>query len=128
MVNRNARRYLRQVRGWLPCAGKMKRQIMEEIRSSVSHYLEEEPNADYQAIVARFGSPQQIASAYVDEQDTAEILRQLRIKRRIFAAVCCTAVACVAIWLSVALAAYADAQNCTNGYGVVYIVEGFSEN
>ena len=123
MVNRNARRYLRQVRGWLPCAGKMKRQIMEEIRSSVSHYLEEEPNADYQAIVARFGSPQQIASAYVDEQDTAVLLNNLRIKRRIVAVVCCTAAACVAIWLSVALAAYVNFSICENGYAVEFIAE-----
>ena len=123
MVNRNARRYLRQVRGWLPCAGKMKRQIMGEIRSSVSHYLEEESNADYQAIVARFGSPQQIASAYVDEQDTAVLLNNLRIKRRIVAVVCCTAAACVAIWLSVAFAAYMYNVKAENGYAIEHIVE-----
>lgn len=123
MINRNARRYLRQVRTWLPCGGTMKRQIMEKIRSSISRFLEEEPSADYDSIVFRFGTPQQIASAYVDEQDTEVLLRKLRIKRRIVAAVCCTAAACVAIWLSVALAAYVNFSIAENGYAVEYIVE-----
>lgn len=122
MINRNARRYLRQVRTWLPCGGTMKRQIMEKIRSSISRFLEEEPSADYDSIVFRFGTPQQIASAYVDEQDTEVLLRKLRIKRRIVAAVCCTAAACVAIWLSVALAAYVNFSIAENGYAVIEIV------
>lgn len=122
MINRNARRYLRQVRTWLPCGGTMKRQIMEKIRSSISRFLEEEPSADYDSIVSRFGTPQQIASAYVDEQDTEVLLRKLRIKRRIVAAVCCTAAACVVIWLSVALAAYVNFSIAENGYAVIEIV------
>ena len=122
MINRNARRYLRQVRTWLPCSGTMKRQIMEKIRSSISRFLEEEPSADYDSIVSRFGTPQQIASAYVDEQDTEVLLRKLRIKRRIVAAVCCTAAACVAIWLSVALAAYVQSQIDQDGYAVIEVV------
>ena len=122
MINRNARRYLRQVRTGLPCGGTMKRQIMEKIRSSISRFLEEEPSADYESIVSRFGTPQQIASAYVDEQDTEVLLRKLRIKRRIVAAVCCTAAACVVIWLSVALAAYVNFSIAENGYAVIEIV------
>lgn len=122
MINRNARRYLRQVRTWLPCGGTMKRQIMEKIRSSISRFLEEEPSADYDSIVFRFGTPQQIASAYVDEQDTEVLLRKLRIKRRIVAAVCCTAAACVVIWLSVALAAYVQSQIDQDGYAVIEVV------
>lgn len=122
MINRNARRYLRQVRTWLPCGGTMKRQIMEKIRSSISRFLEEKPSADYDSIVFRFGTPQQIASAYVDEQDTEVLLRKLRIKRRIVAAVCCTAAACVVIWLSVALAAYVNFSIAENGYAVIEIV------
>ena len=122
MINRNARRYLRQVRTWLPCGGTMKRQIMEKIRSSISRFLEEEPSADYDSIVFRFGTPQQIASAYVDEQDTEVLLRKLRIKRRIVAAVCCTAAACVVIWLSVALAAYVNFSIAENGYAIIEIV------
>ena len=122
MINRNARRYLRQVRTWLPCGGTMKRQIMEKIRSSISRFLEEEPSADYDIIVSRFGTPQQIASAYVDEQDTEVLLRKLRIKRRIVAAVCCAAAACVVIWLSVALAAYVNFSIAENGYAVIEIV------
>ena len=122
MINRNARRYLRQVRTWLPCGGTMKRQIMEKIRSSISRFLEEEPSADYDSIVFRFGTPQQIASTYVDEQDTEVLLRKLRIKRRIVAAVCCTAAACVVIWLLVALAAYVNFSIAENGYAVIEIV------
>lgn len=97
-LNRPARRYLRQIRGWLPCAGSMKRKMLAEIRETLLEFLADHPDADEQAIVSRFGAPQQIASSYVEEAETGELLRKLRIRRRVVSIACAAAVACVAIW------------------------------
>lgn len=98
MKNRDARRYLRETRGWLPCSLRLKRNILGKIRENISRFLEEDPAADYNAIVARFGTPQQIASAYVDEMGTMELLQNLRIKRKLVRIVAAVGITVVLLW------------------------------
>ncbi len=111
--------YLRQVKGWLPCGGKMKRQIMEKIRISVGRFLEEEPGADYQSIVARFGTPQQIASAYVDEQDTTVLLSQLRFRKKVITLLSAMALAALALWTGFQVHVTISDYHSANGYSVI---------
>lgn len=77
------RRYYRKIRSYLPCSGKIKKKILSEICTNVSRYLEEFPNAEYSQIEARFGTPQCIAAAYVDDMDTQELLQSMHIRRKI---------------------------------------------
>ena len=64
MPDRAARRYLRQVRRWLPCSRKRKRAFLETVGRDIEEYLRETPEADYQALVRRFGSPIQTEEDY----------------------------------------------------------------
>lgn len=57
---------------------------MWQIRDNLLQFMADAPLADYETIVDHFGTPMQIASAYLDEMDTAELMKSLRIKRRIF--------------------------------------------
>ena len=86
MDHRNVRRYLRSVWKLLPGKIKEKRTVICQVRDNLMQFMEEEPFADYETIVARFGTPKQIASAYLDEMDTAELMKSLRVKRRILGA------------------------------------------
>ncbi len=95
------RRYYREVRGWLPGTRKMKREILDQVRSSIEAYLEEEPGADMAGVEARFGSPQAIAAASVEARDTGELLRDLRIKRRIVSMVAGVLAAALILWAGV---------------------------
>ncbi len=122
--NAAVRRYLRQVRSWLPCGGKPKRDIIDRIRANVAGYALECPKPDYDAIVARFGTPQQIAATYVDEMETAELLDHLRIRRRIVQIIGATALIVVLLWLGVVTLAFLYNVNAENGYFVEEIVEG----
>lgn len=114
-MNPSARKYLQQVRGWIPCGGKMKQRTMAQIEDNLNHFLDENPNVDYQAIVARFGTPEEIAATYVDEMDTPELLSNLRIKRKIVQIVAGTAAVAVAIWLGVAAVAFAISLESVDG-------------
>lgn len=118
------RRYLREVKGWLPCGGKMKKELLGKIGGTVSGYLEENPEGDYAALVCRFGTPQQIASAYVDEIETPELLHSLRIRRRIVKIVSGTALVVVILWVGVVAASFAYNVINDNGYYVDEITEG----
>lgn len=118
------RRYYRRIRGWLPCSGKMKKQIIREIRSSVEGYLAENPQADFAQIEARFGDPKIIASAYVDDMDTGALLRSLRIRRRIVTMVSCMVLVVLVSWgIYIATSIEHQAKNFP-GYIEVGIVEG----
>ena len=116
------RRYLREVKSWLPCGGNLKRTILDKIRGTVMDYLTENPQGDYAALVARFGTPQQIASAYVDETDTPELLRSLRIKRRVVTIIGAAAIVVVVLWAGVVTLSFVYNVNATNGYFVELVV------
>lgn len=122
------KKYYRQVGSWLPCSGKMKRDIMERIRASITAWLDDHPAADIAALVAHFGTPRQIAAAYVDNTATDELLKALRVRRRIVGIVTACAAVIILLWACVVTAAYIDAHNSAAGYSVVYTNEYKSHN
>jgi len=49
----------------------------------VEELLAENPDADFETIQIYLGSPKDIAAAYIDEMGTAELMEQLRTRRKI---------------------------------------------
>ncbi len=96
-AERAARRYYRKVQSWLP-GGKMRRYVMTQIRETVQEFVQEHPDADVAAIQAQLGTPQEIAAAYVENMETAAVLKGLRIRRRVLFAVCATMLAILISW------------------------------
>lgn len=86
-MNRIARKYCACVSRVLPCSGKMKRKIMGEIRMSIQEYMNEHPDAAYTDMETKFGTPQQIVSAYLDEADHLRLAGELKLKNRVMKAV-----------------------------------------
>ena len=77
---RQVNRYVRAVGSYLPCAGKHKKQLLTALRSEAEAYCAETRDADLEA---RFGTPQQVAAAYVDAMSTQELLAALRRRRQV---------------------------------------------
>ncbi len=100
-MNKDTKRYLRTVRGWLPCSGKLKRCIMTQITNRVQEYLAQNPKSTFDEICAHFGYPQEIAVAYIENTDTAEILKSLRIRRRIVTIVITAVLVILISWATV---------------------------
>ena len=90
--------YYRRVSAWLPCRGAQKKLIMDNITNTVESYLAEHPEADFAALQAHFGTPEQIASAFVDEMGTGELLNALKVRRKLLKGACVCAFSLVAIW------------------------------
>ena len=91
-------RYYRQIRRQLSCTPERKRRIIEDIRSGVESFLEENPDADMAAVTARFGTPEQITEGYLNEMDTKEIQKQLRVRGKVIRAVAVAVVAALLMW------------------------------
>ena len=77
------RRYYWQISRRISCPACRKRQIMENIRSGVNDFLQENPDADIAAIMQHFGTPEQIAGSYLSEMDPKELQKSLNVRKRI---------------------------------------------
>ena len=99
MEKRNAdvRRYLRELQQGMPCMGKRRRDILNQITETVNG----SSGADYETLVARFGTPSQIISSYVQEMDAREITCGLKIRKRIIGIVLATVVLLFLVWIGV---------------------------
>lgn len=64
-------RYVRAVSGFLPCSGKVKKPLLDALRAQAEEYIE--GGGDAAALEQRFGTPQQVAAAWVGEMDTSEL-------------------------------------------------------
>ena len=64
------------------------------------------------------------SSAYVDETDTPELLRSLRIKRRVVTIIGAAAIVVVVLWAGVVTLSFVYNVNATNGYFVDELVVG----
>ena len=112
-------RYLWKVRGWLPCSGKLKREIMARIKTVLNDYLNDHPNADFAELSHRFGTPQQIAASYIEEMNVQDLLKRLRIRKKIICIVIATALTLVLLWAGVVITALIRHIKDMNGYLIV---------
>lgn len=118
MPHKEINTYYRMVRRCLPGSGKEKKRILESIRRSVDEYLEENPHADMQTIQAHFGTPRQIADAYVEQMDTTDVSKQLNVKKVLIIAVCGALVLGLLMWGIGLLVALINEHESDTGYGV----------
>lgn len=116
-VNKAARRYLRIVRQLLPCGKKTRAAILAGITASLNAYLEQFPDATYSELEAKYGSPQQIAAVFVENTGTADILKEMRIRRRILELISFAAALVLVIWLVFVILAFIHSHKVTYGRG-----------
>ena len=116
------KRYYRQVASWLPCGGKTKRDMMARIRATVDAYIAEHPAADLAAIQARFGTPQQIAAAFVDEMETEELLQRINYRNKIIKGFAILAATIILLWTLTVTIALLDSINSSGGHLVDEII------
>ena len=127
MMQLKLTRFLWRVRRSLPCSHKEKRGILLPIRQEVAAFLETNPKASMNAIEARFGSPLDIAAAWLDSADKPKVLRAMQFRKRIAFAIL-AAVFAVAIARIITLSIRTDAiVKIANGYGVTEIIVHESE-
>ena len=115
-MKKNLTNYYRNIRCCLPCSGKLKKQILDDIKAQVNTYIEENPSVDYNTIEQHFGTPQQIATAYIDEMTTQEIQKRFTIKKTTVVVVCTAIALIVAMWATALISAWIDAQNSFDGF------------
>ena len=125
--NRNValKQYYRSIRNCLPSSHKLKAKVLAEIENNINAYLLENPSADIASIEARFGAPEQIAIAYVDELGTPELLKKFQIRKRILTIIISAVAIILILWLGVvgwsAIREHNDSNNTVTDSGIIEI-------
>lgn len=109
------KRYYKEISSWLPCSRKLKKQIIGQIQNCVEDYLAQNPDTDIAQLKSHFGDPQTIAATYVENTGTAEILKDLRIRKRIVRIVAGVMAAILIMWASVVTWVAAEANREIQG-------------
>lgn len=105
LKDRQLKKYYSNISTLLPCPGGMKRNLLSGLKTQIAAYLEENPNADMETVQDRFGTPQQIVGAALEEMPTPEVLRKIRIRKRILLILGAALLAALLIWLGAAVVA-----------------------
>lgn len=105
LKDRQLKNYYRNISTLLPCPGGMKRNLLSGLKTQIAAYLEENPNADMETVQDRFGTPQQIVGAALEEMPTPEVLRKIHIRKRILLILGAALLAALLIWLGAAVVA-----------------------
>ena len=82
-LEQKAAAYCRKVAKKLPFSGERKRTYLENLQNDVLAYLSSHPWADVQELAAQFGSPEEIAVAFVSEMSYEEINERFRARNRV---------------------------------------------
>lgn len=114
-------RYVRAVSGFLPCSGKVKKPLLDALRAQAEEYIAD--GGDAAALEQRFGTPQQVAAAWVDEMEMPELLKALRSRRRVVLTVLAGVIAALAVWLAVCMVSLRDYHQAVNGYVETAVTE-----
>lgn len=91
--------------------------------SSIRNYVSEGTNISYEQIRQRFGDPEQIATVYVNEMETAELLQEFKMKRSMIGITLAVSALVATMWLGYLTICYFEVQDAAKGYAVVEIVE-----
>jgi Predicted membrane protein len=76
-------RYFRQIKYKLPCSGKTKRKLIQDLRDRVDAMTEEQPGITIEEIVQALGTADQITEEYLSSLDSDELRRKVISSRRV---------------------------------------------
>ena len=116
MIRRQSKTY-RQTS--LPCGRKERKRVLEGIRQSIENNEATDGPDTYEALVSRYGSPDEIASAYFSEKSTGELIRELRIGNRVLAILLSAVVIALLLRLGWWVITYRSLMSEAPGYIVV---------
>ena len=121
MINFAWFRYLLHISTNMPCSRKTKKRILGHVWHDVMEFIAENPSVGYSELIDRFGEPKLIASAYVDEMDSDDIVDGMRMKRSIMKVIIGAAAVALAIWLVAVFGAYFHTIDQVDGTVETYV-------
>lgn len=111
------KKYIRRVLALIPCSLREKRWLRERITEAVEPYAE----LGYEGLCEKLGKPETLAATYVEEMDTAEILKKLNMRKRILTVISAVVLIILVSWTTAVM--WAVREFNSSRYNHVIIVK-----
>ncbi|MBQ6863609.1 MAG: hypothetical protein IJO14_05165 [Clostridia bacterium] len=112
LTEKEIKTYISDVGNNLFCSRKQKKQILADIKNEVLTYAENKRITDINEIYAHFGTPEEIAKAYIADAEPQNIKKAINIRKLLVAAVAIV-LAMLAITFIIAIV---DSHNANAAY------------
>lgn len=116
------RRYCRTVGRYLPCSPKHKKRILGELQQQIDVFLLNSADSS-ETLEDHFGLPQEVAASYVDDMNTAELLKALHVRKRVVTGIVAGIVMLLLIWIIALSVQVLDYHQAVTGWEVQTIIE-----
>ncbi|MBQ6863606.1 MAG: DUF1700 domain-containing protein [Clostridia bacterium] len=80
-INKDIEKYLSQVKSYLHCKKADKTAILADIRTAVFEFAEDSATVSIEDIYNRFGTPEEIAKAYLSDAEPNNIKKAVNIRK-----------------------------------------------
>ena len=117
--NPDVRKYMKQIKQELPTFNADGKQIKKMLLQNVRDYAQEEPEVSYAQLVSRFGSPEEIAAAYLSEQSSGTVKKAVCIRKKILNIVLAVAIFAGLLWATYLVFVYNTIKEVAGGTIVV---------
>lgn len=105
--------YLKQVKKFLHCPAKQKREMLQPLSQALQEYTQENETVSMEQLMTVFGTPQSQAEELMETLTTTEIKKAFMWKRVIVIGV----IVALLIWGTVAVVALIDGHTEIHGHG-----------
>lgn len=119
ITERERKQYLNQIEKQLVCKGNQRKQFMNSFEDNMDEYLRDNPDADFAQLQKDMGTPQEIANAFLENEDASKIKKRMTFKKWIIAAV----IIIILMIAATLVLALIDAHKAHRGYNVETIGE-----
>lgn len=104
--------YISAVSSAIICSPKKKKAFLNQLRSDVEAFVDENSETTVNDIRNVFGSPESIAESFISNIDSGELKQKITLKRLVFAAI----IAMLLIYLAFVVISLIDVHNEAHGY------------
>lgn len=81
--DKELKQYFKQIKLLLPLRRKKEKQFLKELQENVAEFIALNPNCSFADIRSHFGRPQDVVKDYLSTMDSADLCKQVCVRKRI---------------------------------------------
>ncbi|MDD6279788.1 MAG: DUF6120 family protein [Oscillospiraceae bacterium] len=81
VTQQERKQYLNQIKKLLVCKGSQRKKFLNSFADNMDEYLKDNPDADFAKLQEDMGTPQEIANAFLENEDASKIKKRMSFKK-----------------------------------------------
>lgn len=106
ITERERKQYLNQIEKLLVCKGAQRKQFLNSFEDNMDEYLRDNPDADFAQLQKDMGTPQEIANAFLENEDASKIKKRMTFKKWIILGIVCVLIITVVFFVCTFIDSY----------------------